>query len=68
MEQRVSYIFIFYKGTSKKVLQFFVQMEPIYNKNFCFNEQKSFLWALPKGLNNKKSLKWHYIYFKIMLY
>jgi len=26
-------------GTSKKVLQFLMPLEPIYNKNFCFNEQ-----------------------------
>jgi hypothetical protein len=28
------------KGTSKKVLQFLMPLEPIYDKNFCFNEQK----------------------------
>jgi hypothetical protein len=27
------------EGTSKKVLQFFMILEPIYNKNVCFNEQ-----------------------------
>ncbi len=48
MEERVSYIFIYYKGTSKKVLQFLVQFEPIYNKNFCFNEQKSFFMSTAK--------------------
>ncbi len=27
------------EGTSKKVLQFLMPQEPIYNKNFYFNEQ-----------------------------
>ncbi len=30
----------------KKVLQFLMPLEPIYNKNFCFDEQKSLLWTL----------------------
>jgi hypothetical protein len=28
------------EGASKKVLQFLIPEEPIYNKNICFNEQK----------------------------
>ncbi len=40
MEQRISYIFCIIQGASKKVLQFLMTQEPIYNKNFCFNEQK----------------------------
>ncbi len=27
------------EGASKKVPQFLMPLEPIYNKNFCFNEQ-----------------------------
>ncbi len=34
MEQGVSYIFIYYTGCLKKALQFFMLLEPIYNKNF----------------------------------
>jgi hypothetical protein len=32
-------------------------LEPIYNKNVYFNEQKCLLWSLQQDLNNKKSLK-----------
>ncbi len=32
-------------------------LEPIYNKNFCFNEQKCLLRTLPLGLNNEIILK-----------
>jgi len=28
------------EGTSKKMLQFSMPLEPIYNKNFCLKEQK----------------------------
>jgi hypothetical protein len=44
------------EGAYKKVLQFFMPLEPIYNKNFCFNEQKWLSW-LSEGLNNKKIIK-----------
>jgi hypothetical protein len=27
------------EGTSKKVLKFLMPLGPIYNKNFCFNEE-----------------------------
>ncbi len=37
-EQRIYYIIIYKEGPSKKVLQFFMPLEPIYNKNFCFDE------------------------------
>jgi len=38
MEQRISYIFYIVEGTSKKVLQYLMSLELIYNKNFCFNK------------------------------
>ncbi len=31
------------EGAAKKVFQFIMPMEPIYNKNICFNEQKCIL-------------------------
>jgi hypothetical protein len=31
------------RGTSKKVLQFLMPKEPIYNKNFCLKNQKCML-------------------------
>ncbi len=46
MEQYVSYIFIYYRGRLYKMLQFFMPLESIYKKNFCFDEQKCFLWTL----------------------
>ncbi len=30
------------EGATKKVLHFWMPLEPIYNKNFCFNEQKKY--------------------------
>jgi len=49
MEQHV---FMFYKnklieGTSKKVFQILMPLEPIYNKKICFDEQKCLLRTLP---------------------
>ncbi len=34
---------VFIDNASKKVLQFLMPVEPIYSKNFCFNEQKCLL-------------------------
>jgi hypothetical protein len=34
--------FLIIEGASKKVLQFFMPLEPIYNKNFSFNEQNAY--------------------------
>jgi hypothetical protein len=43
MEEHISCIFIFsIEVTSKKVLQFLMPLEPIYDKNFCFNEQNDY--------------------------
>jgi len=42
-------------------------LEPIYSKRLCSNKQICLLWTLPLGFNNKKSLKYHYFCFKIMV-
>jgi hypothetical protein len=39
----VSYIFIYYRGRSKKVYQLLMPLEQIYNKNLCFDKQKRLL-------------------------
>jgi hypothetical protein len=39
MEQHISYIFIYYRGCLEKGVAIFMPLEPIYNKNFYFNDQ-----------------------------
>jgi hypothetical protein len=43
MEKHISYIFFYYRGRLKKGVEILMPLEPIYNKNFGFDEQKSLL-------------------------
>ncbi len=43
MEQRISSIFIFIEGASKKVLHFFMLLEHICKKTFLFLKNKMFI-------------------------
>jgi len=56
MEQHIYYILFIMKGASKKVLQFLMLMQPIYNKNDHSNKQDVY-YGHCRGLNNKKSFK-----------
>ncbi len=47
VEQHVCTFSFKIEGTSEKVLQFFMPLEPIYNKNVYFNKQKYLLLTLP---------------------
>ncbi len=42
MEQHISFIFIYYRGASKKVLQFLMPVEPIYNKSFVLINKNAY--------------------------
>ncbi len=39
MKQHVFTFSFIIEGTSKKVLQVLMPLQPIFNKNFCFNKQ-----------------------------
>ncbi len=52
-KQRISYIFIYYRGRLEKVVGIFHDTGTYLHKKFSFKEQICLLGLLPLGLNNK---------------